>query len=150
MTRTTAREIAMQLTYAAVMNRTPIADQLELFFEPSYFATLSDEDTIFAEYPDEKQTDYILHVASGASEHAAELDGYIEKYAKNWEFARISRVAAAIMRVAMFELLYYSAEVPMKVAVNEALELAKLYEGEDTARFINGILASFIREECNA
>ena len=80
------------------------------------------------------------------SEHAAELDGYIEKYAQNWEFARISRVAAAILRVAMYEILYLP-EVPYRVAANEAVELAKTYEGRDISGFVNGVLAAFIENE---
>lgn len=146
MTRTTAREIAMHLSFATVMNRTDIRQLLDDFFDPEYYSTLQSEDRVYDEYPDEKQLSYIRRVAEGVSVHAAELDGYIEKYAKNWEFSRISRVAAAIMRTAMFEILYLP-EVPYKVAANEAVELAKTYEGRDIAGFINGILASFIENE---
>ena len=146
MTRRTAREIAMHLSYATVMNRMDIREMLDTFFEPDYFATLGSEDEVYADYPDEKQLRYIRRLAEGVSEHAAELDGDIEKYAKNWEFARISRVAAAILRVAMYEILYLP-EVPYKVAANEAVELAKIYEGRDIAGFVNGILAAFIENE---
>ncbi len=146
MSRTTAREIAMHLSFATVMNRMDIDRMLDDFFDPDYFATLAPEDPAYAEYPDERQLQYIRRVAEGVSAHAAELDGYIEKYAKNWQFARISRVAAAIMRTAMFEILYLP-EVPYKVAANEAVELAKTYEGKDVAGFINGILAAFILNE---
>lgn len=146
MSRTTAREIAMHLSFATVMNRMDIGQMLEDFFDPEYFATLAQEDPAYAEYPDERQLQYIRRVAEGVSAHAAELDGYIEKYAKNWQFSRISRVAAAIMRTAMFEILYLP-EVPYKVAANEAVELAKTYEGKDVAGFINGILAAFILHE---
>ena len=146
MTRRTAREIAMHLSYATVMNRMDILEMLDTFFEPDYFATLGSEDEAYADYPDEKQLRYIRRLAEGVSEHAAELDGDIEKYAKNWEFARISRVAAAILRVAMYEILYLP-EVPYKVAANEAVELAKIYEGRDIAGFVNGILAAFIENE---
>ena len=146
MTRRTAREIAMHLSYATVMNRMDIREMLDTFFEPDYFATLGSEDEAYADYPDEKQLGYIRRLAEGVSEHAAELDGDIEKYAKNWEFSRISRVAAAILRVAMYEILYLP-EVPYKVAANEAVELAKAYEGRDIAGFVNGILAAFIENE---
>ena len=146
MSRRTAREIAMHLSFATVMNRMDIGEMLDDFFDPEYFASLGEEDPAYAEYPDEKQLAYIRHVAEGVSLHAAELDGYIEKYAKNWQFQRISRVAAAIMRTAMFEILYMP-EVPYRAAANEAVELAKTYEDRDTAGFINGILASFIKDE---
>ena len=146
MTRRTAREIAMHLSFATVMNRMEIREMLDAFFEPEYFATLREEDQVYAEYPDEKQLSYIRRLAEGVSSHAAELDGYIEKYAKNWEFSRISRVAAAILRTAMYEILYLP-EIPYKVAANEAVELAKTYEGRDISGFVNGILASFIENE---
>ncbi len=146
MTRRTAREIAMHLSYATVMNRMDIGQLLDDFFDPEYFDTLKTEDQVYADYPDEKQMEYIRRLAEGVSGHAAELDGYIEKYSRNWEFARISRVAAAILRTAMYEILYMP-DVPYKVAANEAVELAKTYEGRDIAGFVNGILASFIESE---
>ena len=146
MTRRTAREIAMHLSFATVMNRMDIREMLDAFFEPEYFATLRTEDQAYADYPDEKQLAYIRRLAEGVSGHAAELDGYIEQYAKNWEFSRISRVASAILRTAMFEILYLP-EVPYKVAANEAVELAKTYEGRDIAGFVNGVLSAFIENE---
>ncbi len=146
MTRRTAREIAVHLSFATVMNRMDIREMLDAFFEPEYYATLGSEDEAYADYPDEKQMSYIRRLAEGVSEHAAELDGYIEKYSKNWEFSRISRVAAAILRVALYEILYQP-DVPYKVAANEAVELAKTYEGRDIAGFVNGILAAFIESE---
>ena len=82
----------------------------------------------------------------GAFQHGAELDGYIEKYAVGWKFSRIGRVAAAIMRVAMYEILYMP-DVPNAAAINDAVEIAKGYEGEETVKFINGILGSFVRGE---
>lgn len=146
MTRRTAREIAVQLSYETVMNPMPGAEMLEQHLDPEYFATLASEDEAYAEYPEEDQKEYIRRVAGGVAEHAAELDGYIAKYAKNWKFERISRVAAAVMRVAMFEMLYFP-EVPYKAAANEAVEITKLYEEQAVVSFVNGILSSFIREE---
>ena len=78
--------------------------------------------------------------------HGPELDGYISKYAVGWSFSRISRMAAAVMRVAMYEILYMP-EVPAGAAINEAVEGAKRYETPETAAFINGILGSFVRGE---
>ena len=78
-----------------------------------------------------------------------ELDSYIAKYAKGWSFDRIPLVASAIMRVAMYESLYRS-DIPTRVAVNEAVEIAKKYETPETVKFINGILGSFVRGEISA
>ena len=71
----------------------------------------------------------------------------IERYAVGWKFGRIPRVATAIMRVAMFEILYLP-EVPNGAAINEAVEIAKHYEDDKVVSFINGILGSFVRGEC--
>ena len=110
------------------------------------FATLAGEDEIYQEAPNAKQADYIRRLVKGVEEHAAELDGYIAKYAKGWSFARIPLVASAIMRVAMYEILYMP-DVPNGAAINEAVEIAKKYETPETVKFINGILGSFVRQE---
>ena len=82
----------------------------------------------------------------GVADHAPELDGYIAKYAKGWNFARIPLVASAIMRVAMYEILYMP-DIPHGVAISEAVQIAGKYESAEVVKFINGILASFLREE---
>ena len=110
------------------------------------FATLAGEDPIYQEAPNAKQADYIRRLVKGVDEHAAELDGYIAKYAKGWSFSRIPLVASAIMRVAMYEILYMQ-DVPNSAAINEAVEIAKKYETPETVKFINGILGSFVRQE---
>ena len=98
------------------------------------------------EAPNAKQAEYIRRLVKGVAEHAAELDGYIAKYAKGWNFARIPLVASAIMRVAMYEILYMP-DIPNGAAINEAVEIAKKYETPETVKFINGILGSFVRQE---
>ena len=83
---------------------------------------------------------------SGIAAHGYELDQYIEKYAKGWRFERIPLVAGAIMRLAMYEILYMP-EIPNGAAINEAVEIAKKYLDDDVVKFINGILGSFVRAE---
>ncbi len=146
MTRTTAREIAVHLSYETAMNPMKISELLETFFSQAYYETLKSECELYEEYPDDRQLEYIRRVASGVAEHAAELDEYISKYSKNWRFERITRVAAAILRTAMYEVLYMP-DVPYKAAINEALELAKKYEDRDVVSFINGVLGGFIEGE---
>jgi N utilization substance protein B len=74
------------------------------------------------------------------------LDDYISRYAKGWSFSRIPRMAAAIMRTAMYEVLYMP-DVPNAAAINEAVEIAKKYEPQEVVSFLNGILGSFVRAE---
>lgn len=146
MTRHQAREMAMHLTFGTGVNPGLMPEIIENMFDKEYYATLAGEADIYSAYPDEKQKKYIVNLVSGISEHAAELDSYIEKYAKNWKISRISRVAVAVMRTAMFEVLYMP-EIPNAAAISEAVEIAKKYEEKDTVSFVNGILGSFIRGE---
>ena len=137
MVRNTAREIAIHLSY-------------ELSFTDKTVDALLDErltaEAFYAEAPGPKQGEYIRRLVKGVDEHGAELDGYIGKYAKGWKFARIPLVASAVMRVAMYEILYMQ-DIPNGVAINEAVEIAKKYETPETVKFINGILGSFVRQE---
>ncbi len=75
----------------------------------------------------------------GALEHAPEIDGLIARNAAHWSLARIAVVERNILRLAAFELLYRH-DIPEKVAINEAIELAKLYGSQESGAFVNGIL----------
>ncbi len=136
----------MHLAYELSFTDKTVEGLLEERLDPSVFASLAEEDDLYREAPGPKQAEYIRRLVSGVGSHAAELDGYIEKYAQGWKFARIPLVASAIMRVAMYEILYMQ-DIPDGAAINEAVEIAKHYETPETVRFINGILGSFVRQE---
>ncbi len=146
MTRKDAREIAVRLCYDISAKDCIAREELEQFFERSYYDSLAVEDKLFEQYPDAKQREYITALVLGIGEHSAELDGYVEKYARGWKFSRISRTALAVLKTAMYEMMYMP-EIPVKVAVNEAVEVSKHYETPETVAFINGVLGSFSREE---
>ena len=146
MTRNTAREIATHLAYELSFTELSVKDFLDTRLSEESFAALAEEYELYETTPNTKQDQYIRRLVSGVADHAAELDTYIEKYAKGWRFERISLVASAIMRVAMFEILYMP-DVPNGVAINEAVEIAKKYESPEVVRFMNGILGSFLRGE---
>ena len=149
MIRNTAREIAVHLGYElSCTDKTP-QELLDERLSGEYFETLRSEDDIYEKLPGKAQEEYIRSIVTGVAEHAPELDGYIAKYAKGWSFDRIPLVASAIMRVAMYEVLYRS-DIPNGVAINEAVEIAKKYETPETVKFINGILGSFVRGEISA
>lgn len=78
-------------------------------------------------------------LARGAAEHTPELDKLIQANAAHWSLARIAPVERNILRLAAFELLYRH-DIPERVAINEAIELAKLYGSEESGAFVNGIL----------
>lgn len=146
MTRTTAREIAVHLSYELGFCGLSAQQLLEDQMTRENFARLALDEELYQDFPDEKQMEYIARVVNGVGGHGYELDSYIDKYAIGWKFERIPRVAAAIMRVAMYEVLYMP-EIPNRVAVNEAINLAKKYEDAKVVAFMNGILGSFVRGE---
>jgi len=146
MTRTVAREIAVRLCFCISENPSDPAELLAQVFDADYYSTLKTEDDLYESDPDERQMEYMTRLVTGISNHAAELDGYIDKYAVGWKFGRISRTAAAILKTAMYEVLYMP-DVPNKAAINEAVELAKKYEAKETVSFINGVLGAFVRSE---
>lgn len=127
MTRSTAREIAIHLAYQLSFTELPVEEFLDQQLSDERFAELAAEDDLYADRPNTKQEAYIRRLVSGVAEHAAELDADIEKYARGWRFERISLVASAIMRVAMYEILYM-ADIPQGAAISEAVTIAKKYE----------------------
>ena len=137
MVRNTAREIAIHLSYELSFTDKSIDELLDQRLTAETFAALAEEDPLYSETPNAKQAEYIRRLVRGVSAHAAELDGYISKYAKGWSFARIPLVASAIMRVAMYEILYMP-DIPNGAAINEAVEIAKKYETPETVKFMNG------------
>ena len=146
MTRSEAREIAMRLCCGISTSGRDAGEALEEIFDKEYYTSLADEDPLYKNYPDKKQADYISRLITGIGQHNAEIDQYISRYSSGWEFHRISRTALAIMKVAMYEVMYMT-DIPDSVAINEAVELAKKYEEPETVPFVNGVLGTFYRQE---
>lgn len=93
------------------------------------------------------QKEYIEECVKGVSLNIVEIDEIIALYSKGWNINRISKVSLAILRLAIFEIKYLE-DIPEAVSINEAVDIAKMYEGEeseDMSSFINGILGSFVR-----
>lgn len=146
MTRSAAREIAIHCSYSLGFSHQDAEDFLRERLNRETFLRWGEENSLYREYPNEKQREYIRALVIGVAEHGPELDDYIAQYAKNWTFSRIPRTAAAIMRVAMYEILYMP-EIPNAAAINDAVEIAKKYEDDRVIPFLNGILGTFVRTE---
>lgn len=146
MTRSEARELAMRINFGISTNGRTADEVLDELLDKEYYASLAEEDELYSSFPEKKQIEYIKRLVSGVSDHSAEIDNYVDKYSKGWKFHRISRTALAIMKTAMYEIMYMS-DIPDGVAINEAVELAKKYDEPETVPFVNGILGSFFREE---
>lgn len=92
-----------------------------------------------------KQDAFTEALAYGVCEKQAEIDPVIEKYSVGWKIARMSTVAVAVLRLAVYEILY--TETPVGVAINEAVELSKKYASKEDCAFVNGVLGSVAKEE---
>ena len=144
MKRSAAREVAIRLCYSAELADLETSAYIEEFFAEEQYSSLAAEDELFETRPDEVQLNYIQNLVGLVFEHKDELDTTIQKYAKGWSLKRISKISLAILRCALCEILYFE-DVPEKVAINEAVNVAKKYEDPETVSFINGVLGSFVR-----
>ena len=147
MTRNIAREIAVHMIFSLSFENINAEELLERELTKERFAELEPDMPLYTQYPNEKQEQYIRELVRGVFAHGPELDDYISRYAVGWSFARIPRMAAAIMRTAMYEVLYMP-DVPNAAAINAAVEIAKNYEPKEVVSFVNGILGTFVRSEC--
>lgn len=87
---------------------------------------------------------YLDTTIKGLAEHTKEIDKLIVKHAPEWPLEQIAGIDRAVLRLGVYEVLF-SAEVPPKVAINEAVELAKVYGGENSGSFVNGVLGTVYR-----
>ena len=136
----------MHLSYELSFTDLTPDQLLDQRLSAGHFEEVAPEYEVYGKLPGPSQREYICKLVRGIAAHGYELDQYIEKYARGWRFERIPLVASAIMRLAMYEILYMP-EIPNGAAINEAVEIAKKYESSDVVRFINGILGSFVRKE---
>lgn len=90
---------------------------------------------------------FVHELAKGVVKHIAEIDNIIEKAAPEWPIAQISIIDRNVLRIGLFELLYANKEeVPPKVAINEAIELAKTFSGQTSGKFVNGVLGTVYKQ----
>lgn len=130
--RRRAREHSLQFLYQLDLLKShseqiDIAKQIELYW--------ADKDKM----PDKQVVDFSNKINLGTYENLQSLDKIISNNSKNWKFSRISMIDRNILRIAVYELLF-SKDVPAKVVINEAIEIAKKFGTEDSSSFINGIL----------
>lgn len=146
MTRTNAREIAAHLLFAMEYTGQPVDETMDIRLEPDYYKGLAQESETYLERPNKKQLAYIRNLVEGVSVRQEELNRTIAHYAIGWNISRISKLAKTFMQIALYECIYLE-DVPNGVAVNEAVNLTKTYD-EEAAKFVNGILGSFVRGGC--
>lgn len=130
------------------MNRSEMREQaFILLFEKEFFKDmpLQEIEEVFSENVS-ALSDYAKELFEITFAHSGELDEIIEKYSNGWKLNRIPKVNVSILRLALAEIIYMDS-VPENVAINEAVELAKKYSGNEDYAFINGILGSYSRSK---
>ena len=145
MTRANARELAVHLIYGRCFTGEEPEEVVLTRLKKDYYHKLAEENQVYSETPNAAQKAYIRSVVSGVANRSEELNALIQKYSIGWDVTRISKLARAIMQLAIFEILYVD-DVPTGVAISEAVRIAKIYDGNDTGSFVNGILGAFARD----
>lgn len=126
MKRREARSIALQALFQMELN--------EMTFEQAI-------DNVMLEESD----DYVEKLVRGVDEHKEAIDALIEAHLDNWRKERLNKVDLAILRLSVFEMRYCE-DIPDRVSLNEAIEIAKIYSDEKSSKFINGVLANIVQE----
>lgn len=137
--RRAARRLAVDVLYEAEI-RDALPAEVLASHAASGFVSLGPEDEEGpSEPPNETVVSYARTLAEGVQAHQAEIDKLITDHADRWAIQRMPVIDRTILRIALFELLF-GGEVPVPVAINEAVEMAKTLSTEDSGRFINGML----------
>ena len=133
MKRTETREQAFRLIYSIEIQKDMDEEQVELFLQENGIE-------------EKAEIDYVKEVFVGIRENKEEIVTLIQNNLKEkWSVDRISKIDLAILKVAIYELVF--SKLPYKVVINEAVELAKKYGDDNSKSFINGILASIVKEK---
>ena len=128
MKRHEAREVAFIIIFEkSFQNETPLDEIIDSAAESEFFEV----------------NQFVTRTVKNVFDHLPDIDGTIEQYLVGWSKERLSRVARAVLRLAVYEILY--SDVPDGVAINEAVEITKKYSEQKEAAYINGVLGSVVR-----
>ncbi len=144
MTRANARELAVHLIYGREFTGQEPEEVVAVRLDKEYYPALALENDVYSDRPSASQLKYIDTVVSGVANRQDSLNALIAQYSIGWDISRISRLTRAIMQLAIFEMQCVG-DVPVGVAVSEAVRIAKKYDGDDTGAFVNGILGTIAR-----
>lgn len=134
--RTLARDAALKILYQAEITKREV--------EPTAAKFWAYEET--EEPVDREVREFTHRIIVGVEKEREKIDGKISSYATNWQLKRMAVIDRNVLRIGVFELLYAS-DIPPKVTINEAVELAKRYGDLDSSKFVNGILDKIHKSE---
>ncbi|MCB0309755.1 MAG: transcription antitermination factor NusB [Bdellovibrionales bacterium] len=123
-----ARECALQALYQCDVREDYSPALVDIYFEA--FQTEDEQSELL---------EFSKKIIAGVTDHLQEIDRVLQEAAKNWKVSRMSRLDRNILRIAVYEI-QYGTDIPLKVCINEAVELAKQYGGEESPQFVNGVL----------
>ncbi|HDU0355070.1 TPA: transcription antitermination factor NusB [Listeria monocytogenes] len=127
MKRREAREKALQALFQIELNEMSLDQAIKNIME-------------------DEQDDYMEKLVEGVMANKAEIDAIIEPNLDNWRMDRLSKVDLSLLRLSVYEIKYLD-DVPNRVSLNESIEIAKIYSGEKSSKFINGVLANIAPED---
>lgn len=134
MRRSEAREHIFKMVFGLEFNeKEEMPEQVRLYFEQ-------------LEQMEEKDKEYIQKKAWAIADHKDEIDTLINEHASGWKTTRMNKVDLTLLRLAVYEMKW-DEDIPEGVAINEAVELAKKFGGDDSPSFVNGVLGRLARQE---
>lgn len=133
MNRKKSREKAMELLFSITLSKDSVEEAMEVFVDN------------YEEDIKELDLDYIKALLEGVEANKNEIDLIIERNLQNWKLDRISKINLTILRLGVYEIVF-DENIPKKVALNEAIELGKVYSDEKSVSFINGVLDKVLKE----
>lgn len=146
MTRRAIREAVFKLLYIAEFNtKEEMEEQLRIFFES---AGAEGETPFGNTLPNSEDIDTVYSRYDKVRENQEQIDELLNKTSEGWKTSRMSKVDLSILRLAVYEALYDDT-IPVKVAINEAVEIAKRFGGDDSRAFVNGILGKIVKNKEN-
>ncbi|WCN38933.1 transcription antitermination factor NusB [Aneurinibacillus uraniidurans] len=136
MNRRQSREKAVQILFSMDMTDATAQEAL---------VNLMEEDDEDVSEKAAENMEFLTELVEGTSAHQTEIDSKISQYLRGWTIGRIANVDRAILRLAGYEMMYRE-DIPVRVTLNEAVELAKVFGTDDSPKFINGVLSSMSRD----
>lgn len=141
MRRRIAREIALQSLYQIGMTEVSSDEAIATAIEEA-----ENENEGGISLPEAKVSpQYVYELVNGSLQHKQKIDSLLAGFLKGWQLDRLSRIDREVLRLAAYEMLYRD-DVPPKVVVNEAIELAKNFGTEESGKFVNGVLGNMIKQ----
>jgi transcription antitermination protein NusB len=145
--RRAARRLALDVLYEAeIRDALPLEAWDVRTHDGWVIPAPDDSDLELLDVAPEAAAEYARQLVAGVQEHQADIDALIARYADHWTIARMPVIDRNLLRIAMFELLWRD-DIPVAVAINEAVELAKSLSTDDSGRFINGLLGKIVDKE---